>query len=172
MEKSKFVGYEYQDIAVKRSMLSMYSDAYENFGWTLEGVANPISKVDSVILRLKRDRHVNNKAELRRLQNQFEADAAEIENLESAKSMKASVVAYVVGVIGTAFMAGSVFAITSDMLVLSIILGAAGLVGWILPYQAYRRIKTKKVAELTPLIDTKYDEIYEVTKKANQLFQN
>ncbi len=172
MEKSKFVGYEYQDITVKRDMLSMYSDAYENFGWILEGVANPVGKIDSVTLRLKRDRHVNNKAELRRLQNQFEADAAEIENLETSKSVKASTIAYIIGVIGTAFMAGSVFAVTSDMITLCIILGALGFVGWILPYQAFRRIKAKKVAELTPLIDAKYDEIYEVTKKANQLAQN
>ena len=41
MEKNNFIGYEYQDVTVKRSMASMYADSYQNFGWELDGTAEP-----------------------------------------------------------------------------------------------------------------------------------
>jgi hypothetical protein len=172
MEENKFVGYEYRDITVNSKMLSMYADAYENFGWILEGTSIIMGKIGTVTLNLKRDRKVRNKAELRRLQNQFESHASEIESLEFSKTTKASAVAYVIGIIGTAFMAGSVFAVTSDMIVLTIILGLIGFIGWILPYLFYRKIKANKIAEVNPIIDTKYDEIYEICEKANKLLEN
>lgn len=56
MEERKFVGYEYQDVTVKKSMLSMYADGYENFGWSLESTSEPQGKIDSITLNFKRDR--------------------------------------------------------------------------------------------------------------------
>lgn len=172
MSEKKFVGYEYQDVVVKRSMLSMYTDAYENFGWVLEGTFNPIGKVDSVTLQLKRDRQIRNKPEIRRLQRQFETYASQIQSLETAKYVKASAVAYMVGILGTVSMAGSVFAVTSNMIALCVVLGALGFAGWSLSYLAYRKIRKNKEAEITPQIDEKYDEIYEVCQKANLLLTN
>lgn len=172
MKEHNFVGYEYQDITIKRSMASVYADGYENFGWELEGIYLPIGKVDSVTMKLKRNRKIQNKVELTRLQRQFDACAAEIQSLELSKYVKASAVAYIAGVIGTAFMAGSVFAVVADMVGLCIVLGIPGLVGWVLPYLLYRNIVQKKTAEITPLIDQKYDEMYEVCKRANSLLSD
>ena len=69
-------------------------------------------------MKFKRDRKVRNKAELTRLQRQFDSCVSEIESLERSKYLRASVFAYIIGVVGTAFMAGSVFAYLADMLVL------------------------------------------------------
>ena len=164
-----FIGYEYRDVTVKRSMESVYADGYSNFGWALEGTSVPIQNLGSVTMKLKRDRKIRNKAELTRLQRQFEACAVEIERLEFSKSVGASAVAYVIGVIGTAFMAGSVFAYLAGMVPLMIILAVPGFVGWIIPYFSYLKISRKKTEQVTPLIDQKYDEIYEACEKANSL---
>lgn len=164
-----FVGYEYQDVTAKNAMASVYADGYENFGWTLEGTSNKAAKVDSVVMKFKRDRKIRNKSELTRLQRQFDACVSEIQSLEFSKYLKASTVAYAIGVIGTAFMAGSVFAITSNMVVLCVILAVPGFLGWIIPYQCYRNISKKKAAEITPLIDQKYDELYAMCEKGNAL---
>ena len=51
-----FVGYEYQDITVKRSMAAVYIDGYENFGLMLDGTRDPAGKQDAVTLSFKRDR--------------------------------------------------------------------------------------------------------------------
>lgn len=167
--ESNFVGYEYKDLTVKRKMESVYVDGYNNFGWALEGISTSIQNVGSITMKFKRDRKIRNKAELTRLQRQFDAAVTEIETLENSKVIAASVVAYVIGVIGTAFMAGSVFAYLDNMLPLSIILAIPGFVGWIIPYLLYCSISKKKTNTVAPMIDQKYDEIYEVCEKANAL---
>lgn len=169
MADRTFVGYEYQEIAVKSGMSSVYADGYENFGWKLEDSYSSLGKPDSVTMKFKRDRKIRNKAELTRLQRQFDAVASDIVSLEFSKRIKATIVAYIVGIIGTAFMAGSVFSITSGMLVPCIILAIPAFIGWLLPYFLYRFIEKKKTVAVTPLIDSKYDELYTVCEKANGL---
>lgn len=164
-----FIGYEYKDVTVKNDMASVYTDGYTNFGWTLEGISYPIQKVGAVTLKLKRDRKIRNKAELTRLQRQFDACVNEIIALENSKVIAASAVAYIIGVIGTAFMAGSVFAYLANMLPLMVVLAIPGFAGWIIPYFCYALIVKKKADKVTPLIDGKYDEIYDVCEKANGL---
>lgn len=167
--ENNFIGYEYKDITVKRIMESVYIDGYSNFGWTLESISTPIQSIGSVTIKFKRDRKIRNKVELTRLQRQFDACVAEIETLEFSKVIGASVVAYVIGVVGTAFMAGSVFAYLDNRLPLSIILAIPGFVGWIIPNFCYWGIRKQKTSKVAPLIDQKYDEIYEVCEKANAL---
>ncbi len=169
MSKQNFIGYEYKDITAKRSMASIYADGYENFGWQLENSVGHPGMNDTVAMKFKRDRKIRNKAELTRLQRNFDACVHEVETLEASKYIKPSVFAYVIGIIGTAFMAGSVFAITADMIVTCIILAIPAVIGWILPYFVYNKILKAKISEVTPLIDQKYDEIYTVCEKANGL---
>ncbi len=150
-------------------MASLYIDGYENFGWKLEGSEYPIASVDTVTLKFKRDRKICSKAELTRLQRNFDACVSEILSLEGSKYLKASVAAYSVGIVGTAFMAGSVFAVTSNLIVPCIILAVPAFIGWALPYFLYKNISKKRTAEITPLIEQKYDEIYSICEKANAL---
>lgn len=166
---NSFVGYEYKELTVKRSMESVYSDSYPSFGWELEGSSVPPQGSTFISLKFKRNRKLRNKAEISRLQRQFEAGVAEIESLEFSKITKASGVAYGVGLVGTAFMAGSVFAVTAGNIPLCVILAIPGFIGWVAPYLLFRKISSRKSAEVTPLIDKKYDEIYEVCEKASSL---
>lgn len=169
MKESSFIGYEYHSVDVKRSMVSLYTDGYENFGWKLESTDYPITAVDSVTLKFKRDRKICNKAELTRLQRNFDACVSEIVRLEKSKYIKASAVAYGVGIVGTAFMAGSVFSVTSGLIVPCVILAVPAFVGWALPYFLYRNIVNKRAAEVAPLVEQKYDEIYSICEKASGL---
>lgn len=171
--ENHFIGYEYKDITVSRDMETVYSDGYANFGWLLEGsdILSTLQGTNTVNLKFKRDRKIRNKAELTRLQHQFETCAGEIVSLERSKAVAASVAAYAVGLIGTAFMAGSVFAYIGGLLAPSIVLAVPGFLGWIIPYFAYCKIKKNKTAKLTPMIDQKYDEIYTTCEKANGLLR-
>lgn len=167
--ENNFVGYEYKDVTINQDSESVYADGYTHFGWTLEGTSTPFQNMGSVTMKFKRDRKIRNKAELTRLQRQFEACVTEIETLERSKIMSASAVAYAIGIVGTAFMAGSVFAYLANMLPLSVILAIPGFAGWIIPYFCYCGIRKKKTDNVMPFIDKKYDEIYEVCEKANGL---
>lgn len=167
-EKS-FVGYEYKDVLVRRSLESVIVDGYTNFGWTLESVNTSVQNFGSVILRFKRDRKIRNKVELTRLQRQFDSFVNEIESLEKSKIIGPSTVAYIIGVLGTAFITGSVFSHLGGNLALSIILAIPGFVGWVIPYFTYEALRKKKTIEIDPLIEEKYDDLYDISEKANSL---
>ncbi|MCL2889546.1 MAG: hypothetical protein FWE65_03880 [Eggerthellaceae bacterium] len=164
-----FVGYEYKSVTAKRCNAELLADSYPSFGWSLEGASTPIGSINSVNMRFKRDRKIRNKAELTRLQRQFESQLDEIETMEISKTLGASIAAYTIGILGTAFMAGSVFAFLADMVALCIILAVPGFIGWAAAYLSYVNIRKKKTEKLVPIIDGKYDEIFEVCERANSL---
>lgn len=172
MEKKQksFVGYEYKEIAAEDSMASFLLDGYENFGWELDENFTAEGRGGKVI-RLKRNRKILNKMELTRLQRNFEACVNEIQTMEKNKTSKATVYALICGIIATAFMAGSTFAVTAQPphIVLCIILAVPGLIGWILPYFLYKKTVGKETEKMTLLIEEKYDEIYEICEKGNKL---
>lgn len=72
-------------------------------------------EVGKNLLCLRRDRKIINKAELTRLQRNFEDCMRQVDMLERSKTSKASAAAISIGIIGTMFMAGSVFAVTAGI---------------------------------------------------------
>ena len=112
-----------------------------------------------------------NKMELTRLQRNFEACAAQITQLEKEKTSRPAILALTVGIIGTAFMAGATFAVTAEppLIALCIVLAVPGFLGWILPYFLYKNAVRRQTEKITPLIEEKYDEIYEICEKGSKL---
>lgn len=169
---SNYIGYEHMTISVKPQMMSVYEEAYPHFGWTPDGNDFSVAAPLSVGIRYKRDRKIRNKVELNRLQRQFESSAKEIERLENSKTLTASIVAYIIGVVGTAFMALSVFCFLPEffnIMWLSIVLAVPGIIGWIIPYFCFVNIKAKKIKQVMPIIDKQYDDINEICEKAHSL---
>ncbi|HJB25147.1 MAG TPA: hypothetical protein H9662_00840 [Firmicutes bacterium] len=171
IQQKDFVGYEYKEITAPTDRISLYMDCYESFGWQMDENMPAVSGMHHTTLRMKRDRKIINKMELTRLQHHFEACAKEIETLEKSKTSVASIWALIVGIIGTAFMAGSTFAVTHEppMILLCILLAVPGLIGWALPYFLYRRIVVKQTKKIQPLIEAKQDEIYDICEKGHSL---
>lgn len=179
----EFIPYEYKDVIASPDKASFLIDSYECFGWEIDrnmagvgsdshinvGVYAPHSR--SNIIRMKRSRKIINKMELTRLQRNFESCIREIETMEKSKTSLATVYALVVGVIGTVFMAGSVFAVTAQPphIIACIIFAVPAFLGWIFPYFIYRRTVRKQTEKVTPYIEEKYDEIYELCEKGNKL---
>lgn len=169
-----FVGYEYKEIPTESSRFSFLLDGYENFGWELQDAlpesGNP-ARQEKAVLHLRRNRKIVNKVELTRLERHFEACVNEIDQLEKAKTSAATAYALVLGIIGTAFIAGSTFAATAQTpnYLLSIFLAVPGFLGWIFPYFLYKRVVRKQTQKMIPLIEAKYDEIYEICEKGSKL---
>lgn len=171
MMKNDFTMYDYKEITVEEKKLSFYLDCYENFGWTLDKRFSITGGSTMVTLHLKRNRNVINKTELTRLQRHFESCVDELIMLEKSKKTTAVTVCLIIGIIGTAFMAGSVFAIIAEppKLLLSIILAIPAFIGWIIPPLLYRHIIILRSKKLEPYIEKKYDEIYEICQKGYHL---
>ena len=181
-KQKEFVGYEYKEVIADISTASFIFDGYEYFGWELDKklngniYGNPVENIRSpyqkkIVIRLKRNRKILNKMELTRLQRNFEACINEIEELEKSKTSTATVYALVIGILGTAFMAGSVFAVTaqSPNIILCILLAIPGFIGWITPYFVYKEMVKRQTGKVTQLIEEKYDEIYKICERGNKL---
>lgn len=174
-EGKKFTAYDYKEIEADRNMIPFLRDGYENFGWETQECEekNKIhsSQKQKVVLQMKRNRKIMNKVELVRLQSHFEACIKDVKALEKSRESKATMVSLAVGILGTGFMAGSVFAVTAQppLVILSIILAIPGFMGWILPYFLYKKIREKQTQIMNSLIEKKYDEIYEICEKGNKL---
>lgn len=173
MEKKNnpFVGYEYKEVTVKSDQASLYMDCYGAFGWEPDENIVIASRNSLTTLRMKRDRKIVNKAELTRLQRHFEACAKELDELERSKMTMGRIWAMVIGVIGTAFMAGSVFAVTHQPPIywLCILLAIPAFIGWIAPYFVFRRVVERQTIKVQPIIEAKHDEIYAICEKGYSL---
>lgn len=111
---NKFVGYEYQTFTVPRELDGLWADSLNAFGWSLEKDAPAVVKhvrgplrvmmaplavfggkfreavtdhesMTHVELTFKRDRRIEHKGELNKLQFQYENCAKSIETLEASK---------------------------------------------------------------------------------------
>lgn len=164
-----FIGYEYKELTTNDRHFSLLIDCYKYFGWEVD--ENDLHSPTGNLIRLKRDRRIINKAELTRLQRKFEAGIAELVTLERAKTEKATISALTIGMIGTAFMAGSVFAVTAEtpQILLSIVLAIPAFLGWIAPYFIYQKVKTAQIKALNPLMEETYEAIYQVCEKGAKL---
>jgi uncharacterized protein YacL len=173
IKQKDYIGYEYKEVLVDSSRISQYLDGYENFGWVPDE-NHQIKEKGSTILRLKRNRKIINKAELTRLQQNFEDCLKQIDGLEKSKHQAAVIAALTIGLIGTAFMAGATFAAVHQppIVWLCILLAIPGFLGWIMPYFAYNFMLKKRNETVAPLIEAKYEEIHTVCEKGNHLSGN
>lgn len=169
---NRFIGYEYHSVSANSEMESIYVDGYENFGWMLEETSTTSIANNTIHMKFKRDRKICNKAELTRLQRQFDACIGELERLEKSKNSTAVITSLAIGILGCACMSGATFSYLAMMYPLMVILAIPGFICWIVPYFLYRYILGKQSLENAPLMEKKYDEIYEVCEHANQLLDH
>lgn len=199
MSNSNFIAYEYKTVTIPKEQESLWRDSMENFGWQLTKSEHAIVKhvwgplrlllaplalipgtpfgkmirdhesESEVLLTFKRDKDIEGKADLARLQSQFETYARGIESLEHSKSSGAATAAYVIGLIATVFMAIAMFAYLANTLLLMVVMAVLGIIGWILPYFIYQSIKNKKTLTVDQEIEKQHDSIYSICRKANGL---
>ena len=163
-----FTAYEYKSVIATRELASVYADCYPGFGWTLEdNTFNNYS--NKVRLTFKRKRQLKNKPEINKLQRQFEESVENIAHMKETKTSRAGIMALVVGLIGTAFLAGATFSFLAGYIIACIILAIPGFIGWGAAYVVYQRLANKRSAEIVPLIDQEYDSLYSYCEKANAL---
>ncbi len=165
-----FVTYEYQTVQVDPTKESLYSDVYRNFGWASDGRA-PTRRSGSVQLKFKRDRRIAGRSVLTELQRRCETALRSIDALERSRTVMATIVSILIGLVGVAFLAGSVFSLEASSVALSIVLGAVGLAICVPPYFVFSRLRRVKDARVSPQIDREYDVVYDTSEQAARLLR-
>lgn len=168
---SEFESFDYTKVTVDENQMSQYMDGYEHFGWKVDSNV-PVEKgMGKVTIHLKRSRAILNKMELTRLQRHFEACMSEIAALENSKESFAVAASIACGILGCAFMAGSVFAVTAvkPIIWLMILLAIPGFFLWGIAYPLYKYVKKWRAEKVEPLIEAKLDEAEKVCEKGHAL---
>ena len=95
----------------------------------------------------------------------------EIAHLEGSKTRVATIYSLTVGLVGTAFVAGSVFAVTNEppLILLCIILAIPGLIDWALAYPLFKNAVSRQAKKVAPFIEEKYDEAHTICEKGSIL---
>lgn len=168
-KKRDFIAFEYKEIVASGEQASVLIDCYASFGWEIDPRTEGRNTGNQIMLR--RNRKIINKTELTRLQRNFEACLGEIKTLEYSKTARACAVALSIGIVGTGFMAGSVFAVTAKppIVWLCVLLAIPALSLWLLAPLAFKRLAVRQSKDIEELIEKKYDEIYELCGKGSEL---
>lgn len=180
-QTSGFTAFEYASVRAPRDLESLYQDTYRGFGWIVESteLADPVRPLPltpaiqptTITLKLKRDRNIRSRQMVQSLQRKAEESLTTISRLEKSKTTRAIAVAVTLGIVGAGLLAGSIFLMNGGLLVLSILLGVVGLVGWVGGFLAYLGVKSRRAATVAPLIDREFDALYETTGQAARLLR-
>ncbi len=163
--------FDYLKVTVEEKYGSQYMDSYQKFGWKMDENMQPEKNMGKITLYMKRSRQIINKVELTRLQRHYESCMQEITALEDSKTSIPTIASISCGLLGCAFITGSVFAVTNvpPMIWLMVLLAIPGFLLWISAYFTYKAVQRRRIGKVNPLIEAKYDEAYEVCDKAYRL---
>lgn len=161
--------YEYRTVRCERDLEPLVRDTYEALGWIVEDHGPLLPNPAQISLKLKRDRHTKNRQLLLPLQRKAESALESITHLNRTQGRKAAVVAAALGVIGAALLAGSVFTMAGGIGIVSIVLGVAGLLVWLVGYLAHGRVRARTVASLAQLVESHYEAVYQASEEAARL---
>ncbi|MBS7578193.1 MULTISPECIES: hypothetical protein [unclassified Enterococcus] len=173
----KYIEWEYHDIQVPRYQINLYKDCYENFGWFFIEAIKPGSNahqefsvendIDQIKLKFKRNRSIENKRELDRLQAECERALKEIQRLEGKKSAAEIGPLIGFGTIGTISLVASIINLFSASFGRGFLLLIASLMSWFLAYYSFNRQKRYANA-ITLKIHEQLEVLYHSYGLANQ----
>ena len=124
---TEFVAYEYTLVRAPRDLARLHEDTYRSFGWT---VTDERAVPGGIEFNLKRDRSIRTRSAIAELERKVERSLTTIGRLSSSPRAVALTSAMTIGLIGTAFLAGSVFTLLGGFIFASVALGVVGLLGW------------------------------------------
>ncbi|MFF2330043.1 MULTISPECIES: hypothetical protein [unclassified Streptomyces] len=163
--------YDYLTVQTSRHKESLYRDIHQSFGWTFDGYLNSVRPTGGITLKFKRDRHIGNRTVADELQRTAEEALTRIERLERNKAATARASAWGFGVAGSGLLAGSVFSLDAGMTPLSVVLGAIGLLLWVVPFVVHPAVRNRATAKAAPQLDRAYEELYSTAEQAAELLR-
>lgn len=167
------ITYDYKTIKVKRSIETLVCDTYENLGWQLTNTSSVEGSLFYVHLSFKRDRKVENKVELLKLQDQADNVVSTIDYLQNKKKNVGTAGAITTGVVGSLVFGGGL-SMTMLLSGIGYMIGgiALGLVGagiCALAYPIFKKVNKKKGVNIQALLESEYDKLADICESATKL---
>lgn len=175
MENEIAVTYDYKTVRVKRELETMLTDAYSNLGWEVTNTTLAEGSLSYVNVSFKRDRKIQNKMELNKIQEKVNNVLANIEKLQSKKKSAGVPEGVTVGCIGAlAFGGGMSMCLTLSgvaFMVGGIALGVVGIGIALLGWLTHNKIKRKKVSQIEPMLESEFDKLSDLCESAVKLIK-
>lgn len=173
MENQNAITYDYKTVRTSRTMEAMLTDAYQNLGWELTNTTMAEGSLNSVNVSFKRNRKIENKMELNKLQEKIDATLSNLTKLQSKKKSAGVPEGVTVGCIGAlTFGGGMSMALTLTgvgFMVGGIVLGVVGIGIGLLGWLTHNKIQKKKLSKIEPLIESEYDKLSDLCEQANNI---
>lgn len=170
------VTFDYKTIKVRRETEALVCDTYENLGWELTSTSSVEGSIFYVNLSFKRNRKVNNKVELLKLQDKADNIISNIQNLQNKKKNGGMIGSLTTGIIGTLVFGGGMsmcMTLTGvGFLIGGIALGVVGAGIAAFAYPIFKRTNRKLSSEIQPMIENEYDKLADVCEEAVKLVKN
>ena len=195
--KENFVSYEYKSINTTRRSAEMYIDSMNNFGWTLveddrsgfDHLINNLNPVNlghnianaaqtfgetadgsaAITLKFKRDRNIENKQKLNKLEKEYEDALSAINRIERKNAAQTMGISMGTGIIGAVFVGLSVYSFISSNVVLGILFAVLGAVGWAIGFFSNKKVGDKKSTQAEPKVQEQLNVVYNTCEKAHTL---
>ena len=165
--------YDYKTIKVKRNIETLVCDTYENLGWQLTNTSSVEGSIFYVNLSFKRDRKVQNKVELLKLQEKADSIIANIENLQNKKKNAGLTESLTTGIVGALTFGGgmnmSLVLAGIGALLGGIALGIVGAGICVSAYPVFKKINSKKTNQIQPILESEFDKLADVCEQAAKL---
>jgi hypothetical protein len=147
-------------IRVDRGLQALYRDTYERLGWTVDVRVRTLPGAPAVRMTMSRVRPSTSRPPDGGHAERTAAKAlGELSRLEAATDAAAQAAFATAATIGTALLAGAVFAVLATQWPLSVPLGALGVLGLAYAGPVRRLVRARRSAELAPLVDRQYELI-------------
>ena len=195
--KENFVAYEYKNVTVKRNSAGMYIDCMENFGWSLvendgydvgslltnlnpvnlgKNIANAAQSFgetadpsETMTLKFKRDRRIENKQQLDKLEREYEEALSAIHKVERKNVAQTMGISLGTGIIGTLFIGLAVYNFVFSNIILGVLFAAVGAIGWAIGFFSNMKIGKKKSTQTEPYVQEQLNIVYSTCEKAHAL---
>lgn len=174
--KEDYIVYEYVSINVRKNMVHKYIDFYRNFGWIYindiekrDYYINDIPDLNTEKMNFKRNRNINKKDELNKLQEKCEKAILRIDNLEKMPQILAQVYSLNMGFIATAFIVMSIFMAIKNIWWAMILSGIIGLISCVFPYPIYKKVLEQNAKENKNKIEEQYEIIGDIYEQAKEI---
>lgn len=171
--KEKAITFDYKTVRVKRSMEAMLTDAYEILGYEVTNTQMAEGSLNSVNVSFKRNRKIENKMELLKLQEKIDSTLNNIDKLSCAKKNAGIAEGVTVGTIGALTFGGGMSMVMCleglGFLIGGIALGVVGLGVGLLGWLTHNKVQKKKLEKLEPIYQSELDKLSDLCEEANKL---
>lgn len=169
-QMENFITYDYFTTRTSAESATMVADYYESLGWELTNRTGFLN----LTLTFRRDRKIANKSDLVKAQKNLDSALKHIELLEKKKTASPRLASVIFGsisslILGLGMSSCLVWGNETIYMIAGVIVGVVGIIGCLVTYPLFSKLRRNSTAKVLPFINSKYDEISNICENANKL---